>query len=119
MATLPSVPLSQQLQVIFSEFRNVYEIRERPSRMYSWTALLTSQLIVELSWNILGSTIFLLCWYWTVGFESSRGGYMYLAFGICFPLYYTTIAQAIAAMSPDTVIAAILFTALYSFIIAL
>jgi ATP-binding cassette subfamily G (WHITE) protein 2 (SNQ2) len=87
--------------------------------MYSWTALLTSQLIVELPWNIFGSTVFFLCWYWTVGFESSRGGYSYLGYGICFPLYYTTIAQAVAAMSPDAVIAAILFTMLYTFVIAL
>ena len=119
MATILSVPLSNQLQVIFIDFRNVYEIRERPSRMYSWTALVTSQIIVELPWNILGSSIFFLCWYWTVGFPTSRGGYTYLAYGICFPLYYTTIAQAVAAMSPDAVIAAILFSTLYSFVIAL
>ena len=119
MATILSVPLSNQLQVVFIDFRNVYEIRERPSRMYSWTALVTSQIVVELPWNILGSSIFFLCWYWTVGFPTSRGGYTYLAYGICFPLYYTTIAQAVAAMSPDAVIAAILFSTLYSFVIAL
>ena len=73
--------------------RNVYEIRERPSRMYSWTALVTSQVLIELPWNILGATLLFLTWFWTVGFESSRGGYTYLMLGIAFPLYYTTIAQ--------------------------
>lgn len=64
----PSVPLANQLQVPYIQIRSVYEIRERPSRMYNWTALITSQILVEIPWNILGSTLFFFCWYWTVGF---------------------------------------------------
>ena len=60
MGTILSVPLVNQLQTVFIAYRNVYEIRERPSRMYSWTALVTSQIVVEIPWNILGSTIFFL-----------------------------------------------------------
>ena len=119
MATLVSVPLSQQLQAIFIDFRSVYEVRERPSRMYSWGALLTSQLLAELPWNILTQTIFFFCWYWTVGFPTSRTGYLFLAFSILFPLYYTSIAQAVAAMSPNAPIAAVLFTMLYAIVVAL
>lgn len=119
MATILSVPLSNQLQVAFIKLRTVYEVRERSSRMYSWTALVFSQILVELPYNILGSSLFFLCWYWTVGFPTSRGGYTYLAYGICFPLYYTTIAQAVAAMAPDAVIASILFSTLFSFVVAL
>jgi len=73
--------------------RLIYEIRERPSRMYSWTALVTSQILIELPWNIIGSTIFFLCWYWPVGFEASRAGYSYLMLGVVFPVYFTTIGQ--------------------------
>lgn len=119
MSTILSVPLSNQLQVVFIDFRNIYEVRERPSMMYSWTSLLASQLLVEIPWNVLGSSIFFLCWYWTVGFPSSRGGYTYLLFGVLFPFYYTTIAQAVAAMAPDAVIASVLFSALFSFVISL
>jgi ATP-binding cassette subfamily G (WHITE) protein 2 (SNQ2) len=61
--------------------------------MYSWTALLASQILVEVPWNILGSTIFFFCWYWTVGFDSSRAGYSYLMMGVVLPIYYTTIGQ--------------------------
>jgi len=85
--------------------------------MYSWTALLASQILIELPWNILGSSIFFLCWYWTVGFHSSRAGYTYLMYGIVFPLYYTTIGQAVASMAPTAEIAAILFSLLFSFVI--
>ena len=81
--------------------------------------MLLSQLIVEIPWNILGSSIFFLCWYWTVGFDTSRGGYTYLLFSVLFPLYYTTIAQAVAAMAPNAVIASVLFSALFSFVISL
>ena len=119
MSTILTVPLSNQLQVIFIKFRSVYEVRERPSRMYNWTALLTSQLVVEIPWNIFGASLFFFCWYWTVGFPTSRTGYLFLAFSILFPLYYTSIAQAVAAMSPNAPIAAVLFTMLYAIVVAL
>ena len=119
MSTILCAPLSNQLQVPFINFRNVYEVRERPSRMYSWTALVTSQLLVEIPWNILGSGLFFLCWYWTVGFATSRAGYTYLGYGVTFPLFYTTFAQAIASMAPNAVIASLLFSSLFSFILAL
>lgn len=95
MATVISVALSQQLQVPFIGMRDLYEVRERPSRMYSWTALVTSQILAEVPWNVLGSSFFFVCWYWTVGYssEASRAGYAYLLLGVSFPLYYTTVGQ--------------------------
>jgi ATP-binding cassette, subfamily G (WHITE), member 2, SNQ2 len=70
MGTILSVPLANQLQVPFIHVRDIYEIRERPSRMYSWSALVASQILVEIPWNILGSSLFFLCWFWTVGFQN-------------------------------------------------
>ncbi|KAK7025542.1 ATP-binding cassette transporter snq2 [Paramarasmius palmivorus] len=117
MATILSVPLANQLMVVFINMRSIYEIRERPSRMYSWTALVTSQFLTDLPWNIAGSTLFYLCWYWTVGYDSDRAGYTYLMIGVLFPMYYTSIGQATAAMCPNAEIAAILFSLLFSFVI--
>ena len=79
MSTILSVPLSNQLQGVFIDFRNIYEIRERPSRMYNWTAFLTAQLIVEIPWNMFSACIFFFCWYWTVAFPSDRTGYTFCA----------------------------------------
>jgi len=87
--------------------------------MYKWSALITAQILVELPWNILGSSLFFLCWFWTVGFESSRGGYTYLMFGILFPMYYTMVALAIASMSPTAEIAGLLYSFLFSFVLTL
>ncbi|KAI0089451.1 pleiotropic drug resistance ABC transporter [Irpex rosettiformis] len=119
MGCVISVAVAQQLQVPFITMRDLYEIRERPSRMYSWTALLTSQILGEIPWNIFGSSLFFLCWFWTVGYESTarRAGYMYLVQGVLFPLYYTTVGQAIASMAPNTQIAALLFSFTFSFVL--
>lgn len=87
--------------------------------MYNWTALIVSQILVEIPWNILCSSTFFFCWYWTVGFPSDRAGYTYIMYGIVFPLYYTTVAQAVAAMAPSAVIASLLFSALFSFVLVL
>ncbi|VDC00110.1 unnamed protein product [Peniophora sp. CBMAI 1063] len=117
MSTILSAPLSNQIQVPFITTRKVYEVRERPSRMYSWTALVTSQILGELPFNVLGSSIYFLVWYWLVGFDSSRAGYTYLMIGVVYPFYYTTIAQAVAAMAPNPEIAALLFSFLFSFVV--
>ena len=93
MSMIISVPLSNQLQVPFIDMRNIYEVRERHSRMYSWTALVTSQILIEIPWNILGSSLYFLCWYWTVGFPTDRAGFTYFILGFWFPLYYTSIGQ--------------------------
>lgn len=93
MGTIISTPLANQLQVPFIAMRSVYEIRERPSRMYSWTALVTSQIMIEIPWNILGAFFFFVSWYWTVGFHNDRAGYTFLMLSVLNPIYYTTIGQ--------------------------
>ncbi|KAA1475301.1 pleiotropic drug resistance ABC transporter [Dentipellis sp. KUC8613] len=117
MSTILAAPLSNQIQVPFIATRTIYEIRERPSRMYSWSALVTALILGEIPLNILGSTLYFLCWYWTVGLPSGRAPFTFMMFSTVFPLYYTTIAQAVAAMSPSPEIAAVLFSFLFSFVI--
>jgi ATP-binding cassette subfamily G (WHITE) protein 2 (SNQ2) len=63
MATILAAPMANSLQIPFLEMRNIYEIREGPTKFYGWTALITSALISELPWNILASSMFFLCWY--------------------------------------------------------
>ncbi|KAJ7852077.1 ABC-2 type transporter-domain-containing protein [Mycena olivaceomarginata] len=116
MSTILCSPLTNQLQVPFLEMRKIYEIREGPTKFYSWTALVTSAFLSELPWNILGSSLYFLCWYWTVGFESSRAGYTYLMLGVIFPLWYTSFGQAVAAMAPSADIAAVVFSFFFSFV---
>ncbi|TFK22472.1 hypothetical protein FA15DRAFT_757994 [Coprinopsis marcescibilis] len=118
MATILSVPLASQLQVPFINLRTIYEIRERPSRMYSWTAMVASQMLIEIPWNLFGTALLFFCWYWPVGFPADRAGYTYLMLGVVYPFYFTTIGQAVAAMAPSAEIAALLFSLLFSFVLS-
>jgi ATP-binding cassette, subfamily G (WHITE), member 2, SNQ2 len=81
--------------------------------------LITSQFVAELPWDILGSSLYFLCWFWTVGFDNSRAGYTYLMLGVIYPLFYVSFAMAVASMVPTAEIAAIVFSFLFSFIINL
>jgi ATP-binding cassette subfamily G (WHITE) protein 2 (SNQ2) len=87
--------------------------------MYSWTALITAQILGELPLNIAGSSIYFLIWYWLVGFSSSRAAYTYLMIGVMLPIYLTTFSLWVAAMSPNPAIAAQLFGFFFGFIVTL
>ena len=119
IALIVSVPAAQQLQVPFIEMRSIYEVRERPSKMYGWSAWVTSQLVMELPWNIFCGTVFFFCWYWTVGYPTSRAGYTYLMLSVLLPAYYTTIGQAVAAMAPTPEVSALIFTSIFNFVLLL
>jgi len=118
-ALIVSIPAAQQLQIPFIAMRSIYEIRERPSKMYSWSAWVTSQLVMELPWNIFCGTAFFLCWYWTVGYPTSRAGYTYLMVSVLLPAYYTSIGQAVASMAPNPEVAALIFTSIFNFVLLL
>ena len=49
------VPLAQ---CKFIGSRTVYEVRERPARMFTWSAFLVSEILIEIPWNMLGSSLF-------------------------------------------------------------
>lgn len=108
-----------QLQSKFLESRTVYEVQERPSRMFTWSAFLVSQILIEIPWHVIGMSLYFFCWYWTSGFDSSRAGFSYLFYCVVFPLYCITLGQAIAAISPTASIATALLAALLTFVIVL
>ena len=114
-----TVPSAQQLQIPFIASRTIYEIRERPSKMYSWTAWVTSQILVELPWNMFGGALLFFGWYWTVGYPTDKAGYTFLIFAVLLPFYYTTIGQAAAAAAPTTDIAGLMFTSTFSLVLVL
>ncbi|GAA5925123.1 hypothetical protein JCM10213_000539 [Rhodosporidiobolus nylandii] len=118
MAVVLSAPLSQQLQPKFLGLRQLYDAREKPSRMYSWPVFVATSIIVEIPWNIAAGTLFWCCWYFTVGFPKStnRAGYAWLMH-MAFEIYFPTFAQAVASFSPTAMAASVLFSTLFSFVI--
>lgn len=59
--------LIQQIMPHFVAQRALYEVREGPSKTYSWKTFIISNIFVELPWNSLMSVLMFLCWYYPVG----------------------------------------------------
>ncbi|SNX85670.1 probable SNQ2 - ABC transporter involved in multidrug resistance [Melanopsichium pennsylvanicum] len=117
MALVLSTSLSQQLQPVFIQFRALYEVRERPSKMYSWWVAVWAALVVEIPWNLLGGTLFFIPWYFMTSFPYGSTAALVWGYYMLFQIYFQTFAAAIAAMSPNPMIASILFSTFFSFVI--
>ncbi|KFY50876.1 hypothetical protein V496_09128 [Pseudogymnoascus sp. VKM F-4515 (FW-2607)] len=59
--------LVQQMMPHFVTQRSLYEVRERPSKTYSWKIFIISNIIVELPWNSLMSVILFATYYYPIG----------------------------------------------------
>ncbi|KAI1833391.1 hypothetical protein DTO006G1_6434 [Penicillium roqueforti] len=97
--------LIQQIMPHFVAQRSLYEVRERPSKAYSWKAFMISNIVVELPWNTLMSLIIFVCWYYPVGMYRNaeptdsvtlRGAQMWL-FIWTFLLFSSTFAHFMIA----------------------
>ena len=97
--------LVQQTMPHFVVQRSLYEVRERPSKVYGWKVFMLSQIIVELPWNTLMAAFMFVCWYYPVGLQANaavagqtaeRGGLMFLLL-VAFLLFTSTFTDFIIA----------------------
>ncbi|KLO83228.1 putative ABC1 transport protein [Fusarium fujikuroi] len=97
--------LTQQQMPHFVIQRDLYEVRERPSKTYSWQVFILSQIIVEIPWNTLMAAIMYFCWYYPIGLYrnaeptdavAERGALMFLLF-LVFMLFTCTFTDFIIA----------------------
>ncbi|GKZ95688.1 hypothetical protein AnigIFM59636_009696 [Aspergillus niger] len=97
--------LSEQIMPQFIEQRDVYEARERPSRMYEWKVLMLSNLVIEIVWNSLMAVVAHFCWYYPIGLYqnaiathqiASRGCLMFL-FTWAFMMFTSTFTHTLIA----------------------
>ncbi|KAK3942613.1 ABC-2 type transporter-domain-containing protein [Diplogelasinospora grovesii] len=97
--------LVQQTMPHFVIQRSLYEVRERPSKVYSWKVFMLSQIIVELPWNTLMGALMFFCWYYPVGLYhnaeqagqlTERGGLMFLLL-VAFMLFTSTFTDFMIA----------------------
>jgi ATP-binding cassette, subfamily G (WHITE), member 2, PDR len=63
--------LVQQLMPLFVTQRSLYEVRERPSKAYSWKAFVVSNIIGDLPWNLVCASLMYFCWYYPVSCDPS------------------------------------------------
>ncbi|KAJ5901777.1 ABC multidrug transporter C [Penicillium taxi] len=97
--------LVQQIMPHFCTQRSLYEVRERPSKTYSWKAFMASNILVELPWNTLAAFLIFVCWYYPIGLYRNaeptdavheRGALMFLLIWT-FLLFTSTFAHMIIA----------------------
>lgn len=97
--------LVQQSMPQFIIQRDLYEARERPSKVYSWKIFMLAQIIVEIPWNSLMAVIMFFCWYYPVGLwhnaeptdaVAERGALMFL-FLLTFMIFSGTFSTFVVA----------------------
>lgn len=97
-----------QLQPLFIERRDIYDTREKKSRMYSWIAFVTALVVSEIPYLCICGVLYFVCWYYTVGFSSDSnkaGGTFFVM--LMYEFVYTGIGQFIAAYAPNAVFASL------------
>lgn len=93
----------------FVSNRSLYEVRERPSKAYSWAAFLLAQILAELPYQIIMGSIVFAIWNYTVlGIQSPSHQGLVLLFLIQFFVWGSTFAQAVVAALPNAETAAML-----------
>ncbi|KAH8590585.1 AtrD, ABC-transporter [Bisporella sp. PMI_857] len=97
--------LVQQIMPHFVTQRSLYEVRERPSKTYSWQVFILSNIFVEIPWNSLMAALMFFCWYYPIGLYhnaeptdavTERGGLMFL-FILSFMLFTSTFTTMMIA----------------------
>lgn len=97
-----------QLQPLFIQRRDIYEAREKKSKMYSWVAFVTGLIVSEIPYLCICAVFYFVCWYYTVGFPSSsdKAGATFFVM-LMYEFVYTSIGQFVAAYAPNAVFASL------------
>lgn len=87
---------------LFVAQRSLYEVRERPSKAYSWKAFLIAQVIVEIPYMIITGVLIFGCYFYAVvGVPSSLTQGTVLLLCVQFFIYASTFGQMAIAALPD------------------
>lgn len=99
--------LVQQIMPQFVTQRSLYEVRERPAKVYSWKVFILSYILIEVLWSVFVGTLLFFCWYYPIGYYENavptdavtlRGAMMWL-YVIQFMIFTATFAvMAVAGM---------------------
>ena len=100
---------------VFVTQRSLYEVRERPSKAYSWIAFLTATISVEIPYQVLLGVLAWAAWYFPVfGDQSSERMGLMLLFCIQYFVFASTFAHMVIAALPNAETAGNIATLLFS-----
>lgn len=115
MVTTIFSTLVQQIMPLFVTQRSLYEVRERPSKAYSWKAFLMANIVVEIPYQIIaGLIIYATFYYPVVGIQSSERQGLVLLFCVVFLIYASTFAHMCISALPDAQTAGSIVTLLFA-----
>ncbi|OJJ48676.1 hypothetical protein ASPZODRAFT_61558 [Penicilliopsis zonata CBS 506.65] len=95
--------LVQQIMPKFVTQRSLYEVRERPSKAYSWAAFLIANIVVEIPYQIMLGLVVWASYYYPVygADQSSERQGLVLLFIMQFFVFASTFAELVIASLPD------------------
>lgn len=98
-----------QLQPLFIERRDIYETREKKSKMYHWFPFVTGLVVSEIPYLVVCGVLYFVCFYYTVGFPtaSNKAGATFFVM-LVYEFIYTGIGQFVAAPAPNAVFASLI-----------
>lgn len=109
MFTVCLNPMMNGFVSVFAVQRDLFEARERPSKIYSWKIFLLASLTAEIPWQLLTAVVSFVSWYYPAGLYSNarlthqmteRGG-MTLFYVIQFFLWAITLGYLLGAPIAD------------------
>ncbi|KAE8333393.1 ABC-2 type transporter-domain-containing protein [Aspergillus sergii] len=97
-----------QLQPLFIDRRDIFEAREKKSKMYHWAPFVTGLIVSEFPYLLVCAFLYYVCWYFTVGLPTSpyHAGSVFFVV-VMYECLYTAIGQMIAAYTPNAVFASL------------
>lgn len=99
---MPLANNASQIQPLFVTQRSLYEVRERPSKAYSWVAFIFANIIVEIPYQIFTAIlIWAASYYPVIGIQSSARQGLVLAFVIQLFIYASAFAHMTIVAMPD------------------
>ncbi|CAG8974181.1 hypothetical protein HYALB_00011789 [Hymenoscyphus albidus] len=111
-------PMLQQIMPRFVLQRDLYEVRERPSKTYSWPAFLLANILVEIPYQIFVGILVYGGYFYAIytnnGIPASERQGLILLLIIQFFIFASTFAQMIISALPDAGTAANIATLLFA-----
>ncbi|CAI7616198.1 unnamed protein product [Penicillium manginii] len=104
--------LVNQIMPRFVAQRSLYEVRERPSRTYSWKVFIVSQILVEVPWQVCLGVCSWASFYWSVfgTDQDSERRALIMLFIVQFFIYAASMAQFVICAIPEPTLGAIIAT---------
>jgi ATP-binding cassette subfamily G (WHITE) protein 2 (PDR) len=118
MITTIFTTLVQQIMPRFILQRDLYEVRERPSKAYSWKAFLIANIVVEIPYQILLGVMVFASYFYPIytsnGIPPSGRQGLILLLLIQFFVFASTFAHMLIAALPDAETAGNIATLMFS-----